>query len=244
MKRFSLVPIAIASLSLSGTAWAQVVITSGPSSAAAGAPGLTGDFYFTNSAPITSIGMAQAYIAGHADTGTFTATEAGITGSANGFGYSAQDAGSAKDFLQVGGDGASYAGPTTTLDDGLFDFQGYLNVASAGTLQFSTFSDDGSALFIAGQQVVGNDGVHAQTRASGSATFAQAGLYPLELVYFNHVVPEFQGGGGLQADFGGARLLQLAPAPELSGGASFCLGVFGLGALGWRARRRASPRQV
>ncbi len=234
----------IALLAVSGAAQAQVVITSGPSAGPAGAPGLTGAFYFTNGAPITTISMAQDYIAAHARTGSFTATEAGITGSRNGFGYFAHDANSAQDFLQAGGDGASYAGPTTTLDDGVFDFRGFLSVASPGTLQFSTLSDDGSALFIAGQQVVLNDGVHADTAVNGSAAFTQAGLYPLELVYFNHVTPGFQNAAALQASFGNAHLAQLAPAPELSGKAGFCVGLLGLGALGLRARRRVSSREA
>lgn len=244
MNRFASLTTAIALLALSGPAQAQVVITSGPAMGAAGAPGLTGAFYFTNGASVTTINMAQNYIASHARTGSFTATEAGITGSRNGFGYSAPDAGSAQDFLQAGDDGASYVGPTTTLGDGLFDFQGSLNVTSPGTLQFSIFSDDGSALFIAGQQVVINDGVHVDRAVNGSATFAQAGLYPLELVYFNHVTPGFQNSGALEASFGGAHLAQPAPAPELSGEAGFCVGLLGLGALRLRARRRQPSRQA
>jgi len=240
MPRFAWITVGFVLLALSGAAQAQTVITSGPATGGAGAPGLTGAFYFTNGAPIATIGMAQDYMAAHAQTGSFTASEAGITGSANGFGYSAHDTDSARDFLQVGGDGASYAGPTTTLGDGIFDFQGYLNVTSPGTLQFSTFSDDGSVLFIGGQQVVLNDGVHADTMVNGSATFTQAGLYPLDLIYFNHVVPSSSGSGALEASFGGAHLAQLAPAPELSGSIGFCVGLLGLGALGLRARRRAA----
>ncbi len=244
MKHFSLITAGIALLVLGGVAQAQTIITSGPTTGQAGAPGLTGHFYFTDGDSITTIGMAQDYINANGPTGTFTATEAGITGSRNGFGYFAHDGDSASQFLQVGDDGASYVGPTTTLGDGIFDFQGYLNVTSPGTLQFSTFSDDGSALFIGGQQVVSNDGVHVDTHANGSATFAQAGLYSLDLVYFNHVTPGFQNSGALQADFGGAHLSQIAPAPELSGGAGLGIGLLGLAALGWRARRRTASRQA
>lgn len=243
MNRSFLMTAGVALLVLGGAAQAQVVITSGPSTGAAGASGLTGQFYFTDGAPITTIGTAQAYIDGNSETGTFTASEAGITGSANGFGYSASDNGSAIDFLQPGDDGKSYVGATTTLGDGIFDFQGYLNVTAPGTLQFSTYSDDGSAIFIAGQEVVNNDGTHAEMLANGSATFTQAGLYPVDLIYFNHVVPTSSGSGGLQANFGGVHLSQIAPAPELSGSTGLLMGMFGLGMLGRRARRRVVSRQ-
>lgn len=234
----SLAAAGAALLTIGGAAQAQVVITSLPTPGAAGAPGLNGTFYFTNGAPITTISMAQAYMAANSATGTFTATEAGITGSRNGFGYFAHDADSAAQFLQVGDDGKSYSGPTTTLDDGLFDFRGYLDVTAPGTLPLSLFSDDGSALYIGGQQVLLNDGVHVDTQVNGSATFALAGLYPVDVVYFNHVTPDFQNTGALEVDFGGDHLSQLSPAPELSGVAAFWVGMLGLGALAVKARRR------
>lgn len=240
IKRFFLPALGIALAALGGTAQAQTIIASGPVMGGAGAPGLAGRFYYTNGASVTSIAQAQQYLGSNAQTGTFTATEAGITGSVNGFGYFAHDADSAGQFLQVGDDGRSYVGPTTTLGDGIFDFRGTLNVLAPGTLQFSTFSDDGSAIFIAGQQVVLNDGVHTDTTANGAATFALAGLYPVELVYFNHAAPGFQSTAALQASFGGAALAQPVPAPELSGAAGLCIGLLGLGLLACRARRRTA----
>jgi hypothetical protein len=82
----------------------------------------------------------------------------------------------------VGGDPA-----TNNLDDGLFSFNGYLAVPAAGTMDFRISSDDGSILNIGGVTVVSNDGGHGTpgNAPNGSATFTAAGLYPMEVTYFN-----------------------------------------------------------
>ena len=90
----------------------------------------------------------------------------------------------------LGPDGGSIVGgnpATNNLDDGLFHFTGYLAVAAAGKVDYFMGSDDGSILKIGGLTVIDNDGSHGApgNAPTGSATFTAAGLYPLEVTYFN-----------------------------------------------------------
>ena len=62
-------------------------------------------------------------------------------------------------------------------------FDGYVNAPTEGIYRFFLNSDDGSRLYIGGQLVVDNDGVHAVTEAEGSIALA-AGLHALTIVYF------------------------------------------------------------
>ena len=65
---------------------------------------------------------------------------------------------------------------------------GYINLP-VGTTTFSTASDDGSMLFINGTAVVNNNAYQGITTRTGTYTAATAGLYPIEIAYY-------QGGGG------------------------------------------------
>jgi hypothetical protein len=82
----------------------------------------------------------------------------------------------------VGGDPA-----VNNMDDGLLAFNGYLAVSAAGTMDFRMSSDDGSILKIGGVTVISNDGAHGApgNTPNGSATFTEAGLYPMEVTFFN-----------------------------------------------------------
>ncbi len=87
----------------------------------------------------------------------------------------------------LGDDSASFIGTEGELNDGLFQFTGFLNVTEAGQHSFSSSSDDGSVVRIGNQIVVNNDGGHGQPGPApdGSAFFPVAGLYPIEVAYFN-----------------------------------------------------------
>ncbi len=75
----------------------------------------------------------------------------------------------------------------TKLKDGFFvRWTGILRVAKAGTIRFSTVSDDGSRLFIGGKQVVDNGGRHEMKEASGEAELA-AGDHEIRVEYFEDV---------------------------------------------------------
>ena len=64
-----------------------------------------------------------------------------------------------------------------------FMFEGYIQISTAGTYTFYTQSDDGSKLYINGQQIVNNDGLHALTEKSGSV-YLQTGKHPIRVTYF------------------------------------------------------------
>ena len=115
-----------------------------------------------------------------APTATFKATEFNYQGG--------------NDLTPIGtwlqGDAASIVGgdpAVNNMNDGFMTFTGYLAVEAPGTMDFWIGSDDGSVLYVGGQTVVDNDGGHGAPgdNPSGSATFSDAGLYPVQLNYFN-----------------------------------------------------------
>ncbi len=90
-------------------------------------------------------------------------------------------------------------------------YTGYLTVPATGLYTFGTVADDGSALTIDGQTVIGSNGPHGATPASGQAALA-AGPHLLDLFYF-------QDGGdySLQVTWQGPGLpSQAIPASALS----------------------------
>jgi YVTN family beta-propeller protein len=62
-------------------------------------------------------------------------------------------------------------------------FSGYLDIPADGIYTFTVNSDDGSRLFIAGVQVVDNDGSHSPTEVAGDIAL-QKGKHPFRLLYF------------------------------------------------------------
>jgi alpha-L-fucosidase len=84
-------------------------------------------------------------------------------------------------------------------------WQGYINIEQTGGYQFSTTSDDGSALYIDGQMVVNNDGNHGMTEKTGMAML-QRGWHSIRIAFFN------QGGDtGLKVQYGpvGSPLVEI-----------------------------------
>ena len=69
------------------------------------------------------------------------------------------------------------------LTDFAIRFRGQLKVETAGTYNFKIQSDDGAQVYINGELVVDNDGLHAFTSANGSATLT-AGYQDIEILYF------------------------------------------------------------
>ena len=65
------------------------------------------------------------------------------------------------------------------------EFSGSMSVKAAGKYEFSLSSDDGSALFIDGRDVVMNDGLHGPAVKSETAELA-AGAHQINLLYFNN----------------------------------------------------------
>ncbi|MEJ2239233.1 MAG: FN3 associated domain-containing protein, partial [Gemmatimonadales bacterium] len=69
-------------------------------------------------------------------------------------------------------------------------FRGFIEVMEDGVYGFHLTSDDGSRLYVAGDLIVDNDGIHGARERSGYVALA-AGLHPIELVFF-------QGRGGVE----------------------------------------------
>ncbi len=73
------------------------------------------------------------------------------------------------------------------------EFSGLLEVKTAGSYEFEVASDDGSALYVNGQPVVMNDGLHGTVSRKGSIELP-VGKHQVNLLYFNHI-----GGHALKA---------------------------------------------
>jgi hypothetical protein len=67
-----------------------------------------------------------------------------------------------------------------------FLFTGYLNIATSADYTFRVTSDDGSRLKISGAVVVDNDGKHGVKAVTSTPVTLAAGLYPIELQYFDN----------------------------------------------------------
>ncbi|MEO0750467.1 MAG: Hint domain-containing protein [Pseudomonadota bacterium] len=72
-----------------------------------------------------------------------------------------------------------------TGDDFALKFTTDLYVDEGGTYTFTTTSDDGSKLFINGQEVVDNDGEHPEETQSGTIDLPP-GLHTVEIIYFEN----------------------------------------------------------
>lgn len=64
-------------------------------------------------------------------------------------------------------------------------FEGYINIIKDGVYTFSTLSDDGSKLYIDGQEVVNNDGNHGAVEAFGKAALKK-GFHRIKVAYFDN----------------------------------------------------------
>ncbi|HXG47488.1 MAG TPA: PA14 domain-containing protein, partial [Methylomirabilota bacterium] len=107
-------------------------------------------------------------------TGRFKATQ---------FVYSGNDLTTVTTWL--GSDASSFVGTADNLDDGAFRFTGFLNVTAPGTIRLGLTSDDGSRITINGIDVAERDGSHGDETQDVDVNFAAAGLYPIEITYFN-----------------------------------------------------------
>jgi mono/diheme cytochrome c family protein len=111
--------------------------------------------------------------------------------------------------------------PEHRNDDFAFRFAGEIEVPSSGEWTFWTASDDGSRLWIDGELLVNNDGIHGVKEVSAK-THLEAGLHSLEVRMFERAGGEelkvqWQGPnqerGPLSADVLSHSSLALAPQP-------------------------------
>ncbi|MBX9582031.1 MAG: PEP-CTERM sorting domain-containing protein [Gemmataceae bacterium] len=146
------------------------------------------------------------------------------------------------------GDGTPFFDPSSTFitDDILFatntgynwhpdglaafgaQFVGSLSVAADGVYTFGLNSDDGSALYIDGSQVIDNGGAHGPQLIEGSV-FLTAGLHPFVVNFFE----DFGGESGVDLYLPDGVTYAAVPEP-----ASLALAGVGAAAVAARARRR------
>ncbi|MCC0016240.1 MAG: PQQ-dependent sugar dehydrogenase [Rhodobiaceae bacterium] len=96
---------------------------------------------------------------------------------------------------QAAGTGSFYAGGP--VDNFAARYTGTFSISTAGGHSFHLTSDDGSALFIDGQRVIDNDGLHSDRELSATVTLG-AGSHTIELRYF-----EATGSATLDLDWSG-----------------------------------------
>jgi hypothetical protein len=145
--------------------------------------GLLVDYYKSDSTP-GSISNAQAYIAGNSASATFISTGVGYPYASPG--GTLDDSSTLSTYL--GSDAASLSNSsvgTNTLGDSIYHYTGFINITAANeTTTFSLGSDDGSALWINGIQVLDNDGDHGYGTVSQTVDFTAPGLYAVDLISF------------------------------------------------------------
>lgn len=64
-------------------------------------------------------------------------------------------------------------------------FTAQLKIPYAGIWTFYINSNDGSALYISGKRVIGNDGMHYATEKEGKLHIRSPGFYPITILYFH-----------------------------------------------------------
>ncbi len=66
-----------------------------------------------------------------------------------------------------------------------FKYTGYIRIPEDAVYVFYTKSDDGSRFYVAGEEVVNNDGLHGPDAQYGTIAL-KAGFHPITLLYFQH----------------------------------------------------------
>jgi VCBS repeat-containing protein len=92
--------------------------------------------------------------------------------------------------------------PRTQNDNFAFRFSGEIQIDTAGSYNFFTASDDGSQLFIDGQLVVDNDGLHSTNEETGPILLS-AGRHEIVITYF-----ERTGGENLTVSYEGPGVIK------------------------------------
>ncbi|WP_100611209.1 PA14 domain-containing protein [Confluentibacter lentus] len=89
-----------------------------------------------------------------------------------------------------------YETEIANIDECLFSFNGFISIPEKGEVDFYISSDDGTILTIGGQKVIVNDGYRAAPgpSPSGKAVFMKAGLYPIEILYYNGAYKDEEAG--------------------------------------------------
>ncbi len=100
-------------------------------------------------------------------------------------------------------------GDLSGKDHFALQFSGFFNAPADGIYGFYTTSDDGSRLYIDGQRVVDNDGVHGDVTASGQIGLRK-GMHSIRIDYF-----EAKFGEDLKIDMDGPGIKKSTINPDL-----------------------------
>ena len=99
-------------------------------------------------------------------------------------------------------------------------FEGQIKIDRSGQYTFYTTADDGVRLFVKGQRVVNDDGIHAARERSGSISLS-AGLHPIRVEYFERTAKEvlevrYKGPGVSKQRIPDGKLFQAASNQRVS----------------------------
>ena len=103
----------------------------------------------------------------------------------------------------------------TNRDGFALRFTGSIQIPQSGRYTFYLTSDDGSRLYIGGEEAINNDGLHGPVEKSGAVELS-AGAHPILVTYFDN-----GGGDGLSLAWAGAgvKRKQVVPGEHFSTGA-------------------------
>jgi hypothetical protein len=149
--------------------------------------GLAVNYYSFGSTEATSWAQASSLIAASSGpTATFNTTAIcypDCTG--NTVNDSSQ---TMQQYVSAGSSNFSYGVPgsqiPTTIADTAMVITGYIAITQTGTYSFNLGSDDGSILYIGGQQVISMDGQQNFKSTAQQINFTATGLYAITLDYF------------------------------------------------------------
>ena len=90
-----------------------------------------------------------------------------------------------------------------------YDFRTLVYIAEKSIYRFYTFSDDGSVLYIDGEQIVDNDGGHSGRRAEGKVAL-EKGLHEIRVLYFENYM-----GQELEVGYSGRNILETTLSDDI-----------------------------
>ena len=135
--------------------------------------GLDGFYYNTN---VTSTAQADAFIANNSPTATFHSTLLDYPAkAANAVAHTK----TLSAFLGTLDSGSLSGFGGNTLDSSLFRFTGFIQIATAGDVNFALGSDDGMRLKIGDVIVTQYDGARSFGFSTGTASFSSAGKFKI-----------------------------------------------------------------
>ena len=157
--------------------------------------GLAVKYYtFGNTEPTSWANASSMIAAGSGPVATFNTTQICYPNCAGG---TINDSSTTmQQYVANGASNFAYTVPSsqipTTIANSAMVITGYLDITQAGTYTFNLGSDDGSLLYIGGQQIINGDSQRNQATGTQQVSFTQAGLYAITIDYY-----EVSGSAGL-----------------------------------------------